>query len=176
MTVLESPTALEALDTLNTTPPKDVVLSFTEQGGLMTARWAVNRFGSQLLIDKAMDEFSQNSWPVDENGKKVDVDYLSDHERTAIMSVQEIAEETGQDIKKDLDSAIKRVGRGYRLGDVAFRGAYDATAIIGSLAKAVEVNPENLNSNEVHHQEAARFMLDHLQVRSDDENSQSYLI
>lgn len=176
MSVLESEAALQALDTLNTTPPQDVVLTFSEPAGLITAKWAVQRFGSQYLVDRSMKEFNDNPYR-DENGKKIDIDELTDHQRSSLLYRQEVAHDDAQDLGHDLDSAYRKVKRGYKLGQVAFHGAYDATTIIGSLEQASRVNPENLDSAELHHQAAAKFMLDHLRVQaSDSEEIQSYLI
>lgn len=176
MSVLESEAALQALETLNTAPPEDVVLTFNEPAGMLTAKWAVRRFGSQYLVDQSMRDFNDNPY-LDEDGKKIDIDDMSDHQRTALLYRQEIAHDDAQDLGHDLDSAYRKVKRGYKLGQVAFHGAYDAATIIGSLEQASRINPENLDSGELHHQAAAKFMLDHLRVQDGgSEDAQSYLI
>jgi hypothetical protein len=167
--------AVEALQDLQSPAIHDAVLSFAEAGNIRTAAWAVKEFGGQLLVDGVMKDYYGNP-ARNQAGKPIEPEELGGDLGRELRYVQEHAEQTAGEIAKDLDGGVLRIQkRGYPLETVTVRGLTDTSAVIGSLERAVEVDPGNLDEAGQHFHAAAQYMLDHM-VSQNDGGTQSYLI
>lgn len=166
--------AIEQLNLLRTVDGTSVALSFTEKQNLATSRWAVSRFGGQVLIDRVVDEYKQNP-DHDRAGHKIDLQELGGRRGVKLRDSQEAAGQVARQVAADLDGSWRKVQRGYDLADTTVRGTEDAFVIIGSLEKAIEVNSENLADNELYWQKASQYILEHMSVY-DEPGSVSYLL
>jgi hypothetical protein len=160
--------ATQELTRLAHMPDKQAVaLTFSEISSLFTAKWAVSRFASQVLIDRVVTSYKENP-ARDAAGQPIDAYELADKPGEALRYRQEEARQIGAEVTADLQGAIKRISRGYSLESFVVRGQDDTAAVIGSLERAVAVNPENLEANELHHQAAARHILENMRVMTAD--------
>lgn len=173
MSIAKSEFAVSELAHLDAVAPEaSVVLSFEEGQSIRIASWAVARFGSDVLLQRVIGQYNKAPHLVD--GKPVSI---FDSGLPKWQYAMDDAEAIGIDVSKDLIGAARRLDRGYPLGSFTVRGVVDTAAVIGSLERAVEINTENLSSDEQYKQAAARYMLDHMQVTdSKIDQSVSYLI
>jgi hypothetical protein len=174
MSITKSELAITQLAHLDAVPKQArVVLSFEETQGVRVAAWATAKFGASVLLERVVDRYNQHP-KTDEHGRPVNIYDTGD--QTHRYQLEE-AEDIGTDVAEDLSRAMKRLERGYPLRSVTVHGAEDAAAVIGSLERAVEVHPDNLNDSEHYMQAAAGYMLEHMQVMdSRPDKSISYLI
>lgn len=173
MSVAKSEFAISELAHLDAVAAKsDVVMSFEEAQSVRVASWAVTKFGADVLVQRVVEHYNQA--PAEQDGETVNIFESGSQQWQQRLDE---ASDVGGEVAKDLESAVKRLGRGYPLGSFSVRGAMDTTAVIGSLERAVEVNPENLAEGEQYMQAAARYMLDHMQVTdSKPDQSISYIL
>jgi hypothetical protein len=170
----QSQPAIEALQHLESPAIKTAMLSFVESSSIRTSAWAVRTFGARLLVDKVQQDYKQDPLR-DFDDKPVPFDDLvgaaAFDAETRLLNAQALAEE----VESDLTSGWQRIKRGYPLETITVRGTDDAAVIIGSLERAVEVNPENLAPADQHFQAEARYILDHMIAQTDD-STESYLL
>jgi hypothetical protein len=173
MSITKSEFAVSELAHLDAVAPDAaVVLSFEEAQGVRIAAWAAGKFGGQVLVGRVIDQYNQN--PQRQDGQPVSIYDTGSQQWSFAL---EAADEVAADVARDLTGAVKRIERGYPLDSFSVRGVEDTAVVIGSLEKAVEMNPENLSEGERYMQAAAHYMLDHMQVLdSKPDQSVSYLV
>ena len=175
MATIHSQPAVEALQKLQLPTTHNAVLSFAETGNIRTAAWAVKTFGGQILVDKVMKHYYSNPRR-NEAGEAIEPEELGGEPARELIFAQEHAEQTAGEIARDLDGGLLRIQkRGYPLETVTVRGLEDTTVVLGSLERAVEVDPENLDPSGQHFRAAAEYMLNHMVSQTDD-NAEAYLI
>jgi hypothetical protein len=174
----QSALAIQTLESLASRPDQAVTLSFSDEVGLRTAEWATGLFAGQLLIDRVRSEYNRNPELDKESGEPIPLDDLSGHRGADLMDAQADAQEIGHEVNQDLKMAVKRVKRrGYDLGQVSVHGTVDTTVIVGSLERAIEVDPDNLDESGQYFQASAQYMLEHMQViRPDIGDATSYIL
>jgi hypothetical protein len=170
----QSQPAIEALQHLESPAIKTAVLSFAESSSVRTSAWAVRNFGARLLIDRVREDYRQEPLR-DFDDKPIPFDDLlgasAFDAETKLLNAKALA----QDVESDLTSGWQRIKRGYPLETVTVRGTDDAAVVIGSLERAIEVDPDNLTPADQHFQAEARYILDHMIAQTDD-STESYLL
>lgn len=153
-----------------------VIMSFEERQSVHAAAWAVQKFGGQVLVDRVARDYHEQP-ERDTKGQPIALSELSDSRGVKLKYQLEEAEMLGQEIAADLQSGFNRIQRGYPVQTITVRGATDAAAVLGSLERAVEVDPANLSASDQYHQAVAGYMLDHMQVfNAHDNDTVSYLL
>lgn len=172
MSEAKSQLATQALTEIEAQPDHEVTLSFVERSSLITALWAVKKLGAVVLDEKVREDYNKSP-EQGENGALPIEDATFVGTRYAV----EDAHEDAADIARDLSGSLRKLQRGYNLGQLSVHGSTDVSTIVAALVRSTDINPENLDQGELHHQAAAEHMLNNMQaVDSQIGNSTSFLL
>lgn len=158
------------------TAPAGVSLGFKEDSSLHTAKWAVRKFGEQVLAQQVIDAYDKDPLIHKITGEKVYFEDLGGTIGQSLEFAQMNAQLTAREVGDDLEGAIKRRARGYSLGSFAVSGPTETAAIIGSMEMAVEVHPENLAGPDQYMRANAEYVLAHMNVSGGDGSHTEYLL